>query len=601
MVDETHHAAAESYQELLSLKPKIMLGLTATPERMDGEDILKYFNGRIASEIRLPEAINRELLVPFQYFAVTDPASLEGVRFERGKFSVEDLETLYTTKGDERVNVVIDRLQEYQPDIDSIKGLGFCVSIAHAEYMSKKFNEAGIPSMALSSLSDYDSRDNAPSALRSGKIRFIFTVDLYNEGVDIPEVNTVLFLRPTDSMTVFVQQLGRGLRKSEGKSELTVLDFVGQFNKRYTMYERKLRYLTSLNKVSVMAQLENGFCGLPNGCSIKLEEIARERIVNSIKGRTLSGKRRLLERIRDNIRANGAAPDLESFLEENDIGLNDIYKNKVTYTGLCAEANGKVVYPKDERLFSKGFSRLSTADSMEWIEWIEKAIATGADVTDGLGKLFANMLYYTFYDNCGPKEGFSRIEEFMTSILSKSGYVDEMRSVLSSCAKSVRHVGKAVLETDCALRLHCRYHRNQVLAAIGKTTFEYKYPFREGVLNIDENTDVFMINLNKSESDFSPTTMYEDYAIDETLFHWQSQSTTSIDSPTGKRYISGDPSYRALLFVRENKTADGQSMPFIFLGKGSHVSHEGSKPISIVWKMEERMPPEVLAYSPVNG
>ncbi|MBR4225839.1 MAG: DUF3427 domain-containing protein [Candidatus Methanomethylophilaceae archaeon] len=603
VVDETHHAAAKSYRRLLSMEPRIMLGLTATPERMDGEDILKYFNGRIASQIRLPEAINRELLVPFQYFAVTDPASLSGVRFERGRFSEEDLEALYTSaEGDARVRAILDALDRYQPDIGSVKGLGFCVNIVHAEYMARKFNEAGIPSMALSSMSGSDSRDSAPGMLARGEVRFVFSVNIYNEGVDIPEVNTVLFLRPTDSMTVFVQQLGRGLRRCEGKSELTVLDFVGQFDKRYTMYERKLRYLTSLNTVSVLAQIDKGFCGLPNGCSIKLEEVAKERILASIKGSAPSGKRRLLERIRDGMRSNGSPPGLEGFLEENGIGLNDIYRNRVTYTGLCAEAGGGSAEEKDEKLFSKGFARLSTADSCDWIAWMEGAISGAAGVADRLGRRFAAMLYYTFYDRSGPDEGFSSIEDFIGMLRSKTGYMDEMRAVLSICRNGIRHAGqKAPSEPSCALRLHCRYHRNQILAAIGKTTFEYRYPFREGVLNIDDSTDVLLVNLNKSEDEFTPTTMYEDYAMDERLFHWQSQSTTSIDSRTGRRYTSGDPRHRALLFVRENKTEKGQPMPFMYLGKGRHRSHSGSRPIDIVWEMEERMPPEILAYSPVNG
>ncbi|MBE6520663.1 MAG: DUF3427 domain-containing protein [Thermoplasmata archaeon] len=602
VVDETHHSAAKSYQDLLGMKPKIMLGLTATPERMDGEDILKYFNDRIASEIRLPEAINRELLVPFQYFAVTDPASLVGVRFERGKFREDDLESLYTENGDTRVNAILDALSRYQPDIDAIKGLGFCVNIGHAEYMARKFNEAGIPSIALSSLSDCDSRGDAPRKLGKGEIRFIFSVNIYNEGVDIPEVNTILFLRPTDSMTVFVQQLGRGLRRCEGKSELTVLDFVGQFDKRYTMYERKLRYLTSLNSVSVMAQLENGFCGLPNGCSIKLEEVARDRIVNSIKGSFPSGKKRLLDRVRDRMRSDGKASGLEDFLEENGIELYDIYKNKVTYTGLCAIAEGKSTDENDEKLFSRGFSRLAAADSKEWMAWIQKTIAYGLGAMNKLEERFATMLYYTFYDNAGPKEKFKKITDFFDFLLSKIPYMGEMKTIVSLRMKNVKNAGKQIpLGFESALRLHCRYHRNQVLAAIGKTTFDYKYPFREGVLNIDDDTDILMINLNKSEDDFSPTTMYEDYAIDERNFHWQSQSTTSIESPTGKRYTSGKPEHRALLFVRENKSVNGQSMPFMYLGKGHHKSHSGSKPISIVWEMEERMPPEILAYSPVNG
>lgn len=235
IVDEFHHAAAPTYQKLLSYyHPQILLGLTATPERMDGKSILPYFNNRIAAEIRLPEAIDRKLLCPFQYFGVTDTVDLDHLKWAAGGYDKGELSRVYTLSGitaNRRADLVVSSLLKYVTDIDDVKGLGFCVTVEHAEFMSNYFNARGIPSMFLTGHSPDEERKAAKNRLVKGEVRFIFVVDIYNEGVDIPEVNTVLFLRPTESLTVFLQQLGRGLRLSEDKECLTVLDFIGQANK----------------------------------------------------------------------------------------------------------------------------------------------------------------------------------------------------------------------------------------------------------------------------------------------------------------------------------------------------------------------------------
>ena len=204
IVDEFHHAAARTYQKLLEYyQPKILLGLTATPERMDGKSILGYFNNRIAAEIRLPEAIDRKLLCPFQYFGVTDTVDLDQLKWSAGGYDKVELSKIYTLSGmvaERRADLVVSSLLKYVTDIDDVKGLGFCVTVEHAEFMCRYFNEHGIPSMFLTGKSPDEERRNAKENLVSGKVRFIFVVDIYNEGVDIPEVNTVLFLRPTESL-----------------------------------------------------------------------------------------------------------------------------------------------------------------------------------------------------------------------------------------------------------------------------------------------------------------------------------------------------------------------------------------------------------------
>ena len=273
VVDEFHHAAAPTYQKLFDYyQPKLLLGLTATPERMDGKSILSYFNNRIAAEIRLPEAIDRKLLCPFQYFGVTDTVDLDQLKWSAGGYDRNELSNLYTMNevvAKRRADHVVSSLLKYVTDIDDVKGLGFCVTVEHAQFMSDYFNEHGIPSIFLTGKSPDEERQTAKKKLIDGEIRFIFVVDIYNEGVDIPEVNTVLFLRPTESLTIFLQQLGRGLRLAENKECLTVLGFIGQANRKYNFEDKFLALLSNTTR-SVSREIKDGFVSLPKGCYVQL-------------------------------------------------------------------------------------------------------------------------------------------------------------------------------------------------------------------------------------------------------------------------------------------------------------------------------------------
>ena len=338
IVDEFHHAAAPSYQRLLSYyKPKVLLGLTATPERNDNKDIFKYFEDRISGEIRLSEAIDRKLLSPFQYFAVSDSVDLSKLKWQRKGYNISELDKVYTGN-DIRVNNILASLNKYITDINEGVGLGFCVSKEHAKFMALRFNEAGIPSLALTDESKKEDRNTAKERLVNWEIKFIFVVDIYNEGVDIPEVNTILFLRPTESLTVFLQQLGRGLRLSEGKECLTVLDYVGQAHKNYN-FEEKFRSLIGRTNKSVEKYIENGFLTLPKGCYIQLEKEAKEYILRNIKS-AANTKTNLINKIRTFKGDTDLELTLENFLYYNNLSLTDFYgKNKDrSFSRMCVLA-----------------------------------------------------------------------------------------------------------------------------------------------------------------------------------------------------------------------------------------------------------------------
>lgn len=298
VVDECHHSAADTYSDLVEkLEPKILLGLTATPERADGVSILPFFGNRPAAEMRLWDALEKQLLAPFEYYGLADGTDLSGIRWARGAYDAGDLERVYTGN-DRRAELVLDQFKHWRGRTDEAKALGFCVSVGHAEYMARKFTEAGVPAVAIHGGSQDTLRRDAPQMLAQRKVNVLFTCDLYNEGVDFPYVDTLLLLRPTSSPTVFLQQLGRGLRLYAGKSTCLVLDFIGQSHEKFR-FDRALTALTGIQRGQLRAAVELGFPTLPSGCHLKLDKVSRAIILNNLKTVLGGGVQRLTRELRD--------------------------------------------------------------------------------------------------------------------------------------------------------------------------------------------------------------------------------------------------------------------------------------------------------------
>jgi len=365
VIDEFHHAAAPTYQILLGhYQPEILLGLTATPERMDGKSVIEFFDNRIAAEIRLPEAIERKLLCPFHYFGITDNVDLHSVRWSRNGYDKSELDKVLTGN-DKRAKLTIDAINKYCTDINEIKGLGFCVSINHAQYMAEIFNKFNVPSMFLTGLSDEEIRESARKKLVEGEIRFIFVVDLYNEGVDIPEVNTILFLRPTESLTVFLQQLGRGLRLSEDKECLTVLDFIGQANVKYN-FEEKFKALLANTTRGIHREVKDGFLSLPKGCFIQLERVAKQYILENIR-REIGYRASLINRVATFEEDSEQKLTLGNFIRFHNFDIRKIYERD-TFSRLSVMAGVAPAFCEpDEELLKKAFMRICAIDLRRWI------------------------------------------------------------------------------------------------------------------------------------------------------------------------------------------------------------------------------------------
>ena len=602
VVDEFHHAAAPTYQKLLKYyQPKILLGLTATPERMDGKIVLSYFNNRIAAEIRLPEAIDRKLLCPFQYFGVTDAVDLVSLRWTAGGYDKNELSSLYTMSGavaNRRADMVVSSLLKYVTDIDDVKGLGFCVSIEHAEFMCRYFNDHGIPSMFLNGQSPDEERKNAKDSLVSGKVRFIFVVDIYNEGVDIPEVNTVLFLRPTESLTIFLQQLGRGLRLAEGKECLTVLDFIGQANKKYN-FEDKFAALLSNTTRGVTREIKDGFISAPKGCYIQLEKKAAKYILENIRA-SYGNSAGLVTRIASFEEDTGLKLSLANFLDYHHIDPRSLYKFS-SFSRLCARADVIDDFNEPiEETMTKALARLAVVDSRRWIQFLLDILPRLND-TDfaafpAVERRMLQMFYITVWGKAAEPWNGEEMLNNLYALADSPVMLSELMELLQYKYDHIDFIDAPVdLGFDCPLDLHCTYSRNQLLVAMG---FMKPSTVREGVKWLPEQKlDVFFVTLNKADKDYSPTTMYNDYSINERLFHWQSQSTTAGNSPTGQRYIHHkEQGSRVLLFVREFKAdrISGGAEAYTYLGTANYVNHEGEKPMNITWELDYPIPAKYL-------
>ncbi|GGF00310.1 DEAD/DEAH box helicase [Flavobacterium limi] len=594
ILDEAHHGPASSYRPFLNyFKPKILLGLTATPERMDNENILEDFCNRIAAEIRLPEALNKKLLCPFQYFGITDSIDLTNAKWEKGKYLASELTSLYT-KNDVRVSEIISNLDKYTNDISDVRAIGFCVTVEHAIFMAEKFNLAGLKSEWLTSKNSNE-RDRIREQFKKKEFNYLFVVDIFNEGVDIPEIDTVLFLRPTESLTVFLQQLGRGLRLAEGKDCLTVLDFVGNARPEYD-FENKFRALIGKTTTSIQKEIEDDFPHLPLGCSIVLEKKAKETILENIKKATSLNVNQLTSKIMNFQHQTDLPLTLNNFIEFYHIPIESIYK-KYSWSRLCQRAGiiDDFESINEKQIYSAISNKWLSTNSTSYFNFILKIAKLNFNINIGEfnenEKAMLLMLHYDIWQNAG---GYNSLEESIRAIGKNKLLVDEIIEVLEILIDKVDFKEIEIqLPYNQPLKLHARYTRDQILVAFGLSTFERKSPSREGVAeNVDLNTELLFINLIKSEENFSPTTMYDDYAISETLFHWQSQNSSRPDIGKGLSYIKHQENdKKILLFIREKaKDEKGNTMGYVFIGEANFKENEGEKPMNIKWELNEPIP-----------
>ncbi|TQM55099.1 superfamily II DNA or RNA helicase [Humibacillus xanthopallidus] len=602
VIDEFHHAQATTYHRILDhLTPRELLGLTATPERGDGLDVRSFFKGRTAAELRLWDALKADLLTPFHYFAVADGMDLTRVDWKAGAYDLAELSNLFTGN-DARARIILKAVRDKVADLSTMKALGFCVSRDHARYMTRVFNEAGVASAAVLGDTPSAERDDAVNDLATGALKVVFTVDVFNEGVDVPAINTVLFLRPTESSTVFLQQLGRGLRRARDKAVLTALDFVGHHRKEFR-FDQRFRAMTGSTRAALQGDVEHGFPFLPAGTQIILDRQSQRLVLENIKSQVT----RRWPSLASELRAH-PTDDLGTYLHDAGVELSDVVSGAGrSWARLRREAGRDVAAPGPlEEALLKRVRALCHVDDPDraaaYLTWLADDAPRYGDA-DPIHQAFGRMLIFTLWPDGG---GFASYDAALDALRREVAAREDLRAVIGLGLEGAERVTSR-LSGDLwqrPLRVHARYTREEIVAALDYVSIDGRKAnsFREGVLFAPKaGADAFLVTLEKSEAEYSPTTMYEDYAISPQLFHWESQSGTTVASRTGQRYLN----HRAegshvLLFTRARKvSAFGTGAPYVFLGEADYVEHRGERPIAITWRLRTSMPAADFAMASV--
>ncbi|MDT4949710.1 MAG: hypothetical protein QOJ37_2305 [Pseudonocardiales bacterium] len=596
IVDEFHHAAAQSYRRLLDqVQPVELLGLTATPERSDGLPILHWFGDRIAAELRLWDAIDQHRLSPFVYYGIHDGVDLREVPWRRGHgYDVAALSDVYTAD-DAWARFVLRQLEDHVDDPSTMRCLGFCVSVEHARFMARHFQAHGLEAVAVWADSPEAERVDALRGLADGRIQVVFSVDLFNEGVDVPSVDVVLMLRPTESATLFLQQLGRGLRTARGKTVCTVLDFVGMHRREFR-FDLRYRALLGGSRTELERAVEHRFPFLPAGCHMELDSVAADIVLRSIREAIPSNWPAKVAELRS-LHQTKARVSLSDYLVETGLELSDVYTGNRGWSDL-REAAGLTVAPAGSHEVSlrRGVARSIHVDDELRIDayraFLAGVAAPDVNTLTERERRLARMLAANIGDQAIAKN--DSLQDAVDLVWTHPQVRAELGDALEVLRAQVDHLHEPILGLpDVPLQIHGRYTRIEILAAVGEGAGAKTPQWREGVYDAKSvGADLLAFTLDKTSGDFSPTTRYRDYAITRELIHWESQSGTRADSPTGRRYQAHVAMNRSILLFARNRADD---RAFWFLGPATYVKHEGERPMAVTWKLHTPLPGDLFA------
>lgn len=607
IIDEAHRAGANSYQKIMNyFEPNLWLGMTASPERTDDFDIYNLFDHNIAYEIRLQQALEYDLLCPFHYFGISD---LE----VNGKV-IDDSSDFTRLTCDERIKHIIEKIEFYGYCGDRAKGLIFCSTIKEAEALSKEFNKKGYRTASLTGIDNQDTREDYMNRLESDTredyLEYIFSVDIFNEGVDIPQVNQIVMLRPTQSPIIFVQQLGRGLRKASGKEYVVILDFIGNYNNNY-MIPIALSGDRTYKKDNLRRYLLEGTRTIPGCSTVQFDTITKERIFRAIDKQNFSNVQVIKDSYEELKRRIGKIPDLCDFITYESIDPQKIFDNNSlkSYHAFLKNHEKEYKYYKDlsykmdetkENMLSYISTQFADGKRLNEIYLLELILNGSTDLFGDLEKILlqnntdfdenakinlVNIFTNSFlpaqpaakYVDCIMIE--KRNNKYVVSKLFENMLSDEdFKAHIISVIKLVKmKFEKEYSNTykDSGFKLYEKYtyhdvcrilnwHKDEVSLNIGG----YKY-------NKDTNTYPVYINYEKSD-DIQETIQYEDEFIDDVMLKHISKSKRDLNSPDVKQFLNADETKTKVeLFVRKNKEDKG-AKEFYYLGR-IHPSNKGKE------------------------
>ena len=604
IIDEFHHAAAEMYKNILDyFEPKFLLGLTATPERMDGKDILSLCDYNIAGEIRLKQALESELLCSFHYFGISDTSvDYEKIRRKNGKFLESELSEKLSVN--ERTEFIIDKIKLYGFNGEILKAIGFCVDINHAIKMSKNFNLSGFETEYITAKDSMEKRKKVIENFRKGKIQIIFTVDIFNEGVDIPEINMLLFLRPTESSTIFTQQLGRGLRKIKGKDYVTVLDFIGNYNKDFILSNVFLEGKNRLDKNNIKNEVLNEFHNLPNTNYIELDRICQKKVLDNLEKTKLNSTNYIVNEYFSFKEGLGYIPSTLDFIGNEEL-LKLIVKNYNSYAKFLIKVE-KVDFLFDENQL-KFFEKIEKKFPIKWayeflllqilIEHEEISLADFIKVFKerfGLEKveefhirLIKNINLELDEEILGFEDEKFILNKKIVLYLENREFKDYLKSFLKF---GLIYYKNRINQFDKPLTKYQEYSRVELQYLLEST--QERGCWRAGYA-ISNNDICLFITINKDEN-IEEHLKYDNFFRGQKIVQWISQSKTSHDSKIGQLFIKHkEMGYKIHIFIRKYSVFLGSAMDFTYMGEAFYKESSGDKPMYILWELENKIPEEI--------
>ena len=632
IVDEFHHASASSYEKIIHyFKPEFLLGLTATPERMDGKDILALCDYNLVGEMGMRKAMEKDLIVPFHYFGVNDiTVDYEKIPYRNGKYDEEIL--LNDLSVSIRTDYIVEKMEKFGYDGKYMSGIAFCQNIKHALYMKNEFLRKGYKSELLTSKTNLTERSKILESFRNKEIEILCVVDILNEGIDIPDINLLLFLRPTLSSTVFIQQIGRGLRKAAGKDFVTIIDFIGNHKKDYLItkvFSDEIHNKSFLyeKKEKIIEQIKNQFSNIPGASYIELDRICQERIIDKIEKINFNSRNILKEMYNEFKNDIGKSP--EEFLEISDFDSNiELFVELVTKVGSFYEA--QVQFENDN--FIKYYRMKNPKTDL--LAYMEKKIRLCEPFTYLTVKFFLKSKY----------EGQNLRNKYINSEILLSEYKkyfsikDEFKNFYLLERIFNELIEDEILEADLyGYKISKKYEaifyeedknfekRLSDLINLGLNEFrkndieefndnvlithkEYKRidlqilldskvpkgTWRAGYANTEKDICLFITN-DKSHI-MQENLKYDNSLHSDEIIQWISQPKTYHSSSVGQMFIKHrEKNMKVHIFARKYAFMNGnKTNPFIYLGQADYYRSFGDKPMTILWKLRRKLPQELI-------
>lgn len=598
IIDETHRASASSYQKILDhFTPKFLLGMTATPERTDDSDVFEIFDHNIAYEIRLQKALEMDILAPFHYYGVTD-LSIDGE-------SIDDTSMLNLLIREDRVKHILHYIDRYGCDNGDVRGLVFCSNIQECKALADIFNRHGLPSIALTGENSEEQRDLAIERLEScnpvDKLDYIFSVGIFNEGIDIPCINQIVMLRPTESAIIFVQQLGRGLRKAQNKDYLTVIDFIGNYKNNF-MVPIALYGDESYNKDTLRRLLARESCFIPGSSTVSFDRVAKERIYQAIDTANLQTKKDLLKDYNLLKYKLGYAPMMMDFIRH---GSRDPfsyveYAKSFYHFAKQQEKDALPVLNDNELKLMSTFSK-----DINNSKRIEESLVLRALLADEV--ITVDALALTIKE----RYGYKMNSEVVSSVINNLnlGFVTEKHE------KELKPVGEIygfnvvqlkegtfcwhpdflvylandtfkqflIDNTDYAIhryseqfklsdfvdgfQLYRKYSRKDVFRILNKSVNPLAQNVGGYMVSQDKTNCPIFVNYHKSE-DIADTIKYEDDFINESVFSWMFKSRRTLNSPEVQLFKAHHSGFRIPLFIKKH---NDEGNDFYYMGDMSPI------------------------------